>query len=687
MKRSSVSTGGAGRLSMQDLSKEKPGFGKLSINKPTSERKVSVFGKRTSGHGSRNSQFGIFSSSEKIKDPRPLNDKAFIQQCIRQLCENGYAYSVSMKSLQAPSVKDFLKIFTFLYGFLCPSYELPDTKFEEEVPRIFKDLGYPFALSKSSMYTVGAPHTWPHIVAALVWLIDCIKLHTAMKESSPLFDDGQPWGEETEDGIMHNKLFLDYTIKCYESFMTGADSFEEMNTELQSKLIRTVGKIDKFNGISGIQWNQSKQENITFPLLAEKLKAFPLCCHGMYLAEVTGQLQLVQHKKGTKDLFNVDASKLESLAAKNKALNEQIARLEQEREKEPNRLESLRKLKTSLQADVQKYQAYMSNLESHSAILDQKLNGLDEEISRVELEYETMKQENTRLQNIVDNQKYSVADIERINHERNELQQTINKLTKDLEAEQQQLWNEELKYARGKEAIETQLSEYHKLARKLKLIPKGAENSKGYDFEIKFNPEAGANCLVKYRAQVYVPLKELLNQTEEEINKALNKKMSLEDTLEQLNTMITESRRGVRTLKEEVQKLDDLYQQKVKEAEEEDKKCANELESLEKHKHLLESAVNEGLSEAMNELDAIQREYQLVVQTTTEERRKVGNNLQRLLEMVATHVGSVEKHLEEQIAKVDREYEEYMSEDLLENIREIGDKYKKKATLLKASDE
>lgn len=52
--------------------------------------------------------------------------------------------------------------------------------------------------------------------------------------------------------------------------------------------------------------------------------------------------------------------------------------------------------------------------------------------------------------------------------------------------------------------IETQLTEYHKLARKLKLIPKGAENSKGYDFEIKFNPEAGANCLVKYRAQVYV---------------------------------------------------------------------------------------------------------------------------------------------------------------------------------------
>lgn len=71
----------------------------------------------------------------------------------------------------------------------------------------------------------------------------------------------------------------------------------------------------------------------------------------------------------------------------------------------------------------------------------------------LEMEVEAMKQENARLQHIFDNQKYSVADIERINHERNELQQTINKLTKELEAEEHQLWNEELKYARNKEAV------------------------------------------------------------------------------------------------------------------------------------------------------------------------------------------------------------------------------------------
>lgn len=43
------------------------------------------------------------------------------------------------------------------------------------------------------------------------------------------------------------------------------------------------------------------------------------------------------------------------------------------------------------------------------------------------------------------------------------------------------------------------------------------------------------------------------------------------------------------------------------EAEEEDKKCANELSPW-RNTSTCWSAVNEGLSEAMNELDAIQRE-------------------------------------------------------------------------------
>jgi kinetochore protein NDC80 len=47
--------------------------------------------------------------------------------------------------------------------------------FEEEVKLYLKTLGYPFAISKSSLYAVGSPHTWPSLLAALVWLIELVR--------------------------------------------------------------------------------------------------------------------------------------------------------------------------------------------------------------------------------------------------------------------------------------------------------------------------------------------------------------------------------------------------------------------------------------------------------------------------------------------------------------------------------
>nr|XP_034981407.1 kinetochore protein NDC80 homolog [Zootoca vivipara] len=606
-------------------------FGKLSVGKRasvTSERKTSFFGKRNSGPGSlRSSQYGAFGNMEKIKEPRPLNDKAYIQQCIRQLYEflttNGYGPPVSLKLLQAPSTKDFVKIFTFIYGQFCPSYEPPSSKFEEEIPRNFRELGYPFALSKSAMCTVGAPHTWPQIVGALVWLTDCVKLFSCLKENMPSFDEVQTLEGETEDGIVHNKLFLDYTKKCYDHFMSGEDSFEEFDAEIYSKL---------------------------------------------------------------KDLFKINEHHLEAFEAELKTLNEEIAKREKERESEPDRLVSLRKLKSSLKADVQKYNAYMASLESRSNAFSQKSKNITEELETGAIELEALKQENAQLKYICDNQKHSVADIERLKSEIEELVQTVNKKTKELETEQHHLWNEELKYARGKEEIEAQLADFHRGARKLKLIPINSENSSGFDFEIKFKPDSGPNCLVKYREQIHVPLKHLISNTEDEIERAIKRKIGLEEALEQGSTMVAEQNSTLKMLREEGQKMEDHYQQIMKKIEEEEEKGIQELQSLEKHKYLLEGGVNEGVSEAKKELQELECQYQVVMKTTSEEKQRLHKNLELCLELTSSHLVSVKTYLTEQNAKVDRAFGKLMSEDPLANLKEILNSYKKKVETLYASE-
>jgi kinetochore protein NDC80 len=45
---------------------------------------------------------------------------------------------------------------------------------EEEVPALFKRLRYPFGISRSALFAVGSPHTWPGLLAALVWLTELL---------------------------------------------------------------------------------------------------------------------------------------------------------------------------------------------------------------------------------------------------------------------------------------------------------------------------------------------------------------------------------------------------------------------------------------------------------------------------------------------------------------------------------
>ncbi|MBN3296072.1 NDC80 protein, partial [Amia calva] len=531
-------------------SKDRPGFGKLSMPKPqsgTSERRTSFFGTRTSGAGmSRNSTFGAFGGAEKMKDPRPLHDKAFVQQCIKQLweflSENGFPNSVTIKSLQSPSTKEFLKIFAFIYSFLDPTFQMPTSKIEEEVPRVLRDLGYPFALSKSSMYSVGAPHTWPQILGSLIWLIDNVKLFNNMKKQDLLFGGFSEGSVDIEDGVEFNKMFMEYTAKTYDRFMQGADTFEEEDEEYRQKI---------------------------------------------------------------KKIYNVDESHLEAVSEKHRILCEEVERLE--KESQQDRLMAKRSEKLKLQTDLQKIQSYRNNLEIFKTNLEQKVASVSEELEGAELQVETLKKEQSRLQHVLENQKFSQADIERINHERNELQQMIATLTKSREEAEQHMWNEEIALAKAKESVEAELAEYHRLARKLKLIPSSASNACGRDFEIKFSAECGLSKIGQNKTHIHIPLMNMISEVEEELGRLTNHKLSLEETVEQVNCNLFDKANDIKQLKEKIRKVDEEMEQELQ-AKREEEKWASELESMEDHRKRLQKKVTEGYDEAAEQLKAAQQE-------------------------------------------------------------------------------
>ncbi|KAJ7994323.1 hypothetical protein DPEC_G00264680 [Dallia pectoralis] len=581
---------------------KQPSFGKLNIPKPqsvTSERRTSFFGSRTSGAGmARNSNFG---GVEKMKDPRPLHDKGYVQQCIRQLCEflseKGFS-GFTAKSLQSPSTKEFLKIFEFIYCLLDPTFQMPTSKVEEEVPRILKDLGYPFALSKSSMYSVGAPHTWPQVLAAVIWLIDTVKIYCCKGEEDLLYADFSDGSTEIEEGVEFNKLFLDYTGETYQRFMQGADTFDDEDENYLQKL---------------------------------------------------------------KQLYNVDEGHLASMEEKYRILSDEVERLE--KESSTDRLQVKRNEKLKRHTDLEMLQSYMSNLESFKANLENKVSGLADELEASGLQLETLKQEQSRLKRILSTQKFTPADIERINWEKRELQQTTNSLTKSLEQVEQHMWNEEITLAKVKEMAEVKLAEYHKLARQLKLIPASAQNACGHDFEIRTCTEYGTSTMVEYKIQIQQPLRKLIADVEEECSRMTNTKLSLEESIEQVNSNISDKANDLKQLREQIRKLDEQLEQDMLDIAQEEQKWATEMESVENHRKLLQKKVSLGYDEAVEQLKAAQQQHQVVVQETKEERRTVLYNLASVFTTAANHLSIVEKFTDDQHKRMDRVYTEVFKED------------------------
>lgn len=177
-------------------------------------------------------------------DPRPISDKAYQQDCIKQLVsflqKGGFEHPISTRSLARPSGKDFSNIVTFMLRKVDPSFQDGTLKMEDEVAMNFKAMGYPFGVSKTALVAAGSPHTWPTLLAALTWLatrIQCMDALTAAQQQDENqtghFDSLEELETETD------RYFFKYLSASYSAFLKGDEKLrDELMSSLADKLER-----------------------------------------------------------------------------------------------------------------------------------------------------------------------------------------------------------------------------------------------------------------------------------------------------------------------------------------------------------------------------------------------------------------------------------------------------------------
>ena len=152
-------------------------------------------------------------------DPRNITDKRFIHASIRSLIDyltvHNYDNSISPKILTHPSTKDFNNIVQFLFRQIDPNFAYTG-KYEDEVISMFKCLRYPFNISKTSLNAVGSPHSWPQLLASVMWIIELL----AYDEEAT---NGAAADQDNDDPTVSDKSFLSYLHSAYRCFMEGDD--------------------------------------------------------------------------------------------------------------------------------------------------------------------------------------------------------------------------------------------------------------------------------------------------------------------------------------------------------------------------------------------------------------------------------------------------------------------------------
>ncbi|XP_048469828.1 kinetochore protein NDC80 homolog [Rhincodon typus] len=376
----------------------------------------------------------------------------------------------------------------------------------------------------------------------------------------------------------------------------------------------------------------------------------------------------------TQQHFGVDEAQFDAVTAENRNLAEELEKLEKEKQNEPDRVQALEKTKVSLQKDQQKYKKYLEEMEQHKALLEQRAKGIKDEIESAELELDAVKEENNKLQQIYDVQEVSAVDVKKMNHEKNELHQATIFLSKSLEDAEKRMWNEEIKVTKAKEMLEVRLQDYHTMARKLKLIPKAAENAQAQNFEISLlDIVSGKRTLSQNTEKIKLSLMNLLKQINDDIEHLKHKKISVQEAREQVQTMIDDKANDVKMLKEQIRKVDEAIEQEKEEDNRKTTKQVQELESLENQRKRLQKHLNDELDEAIGQLKMAKYRFDEVEQKTTESKRKITNKLQLCLDTMTQHVTNLENYLVDYQKGATKDYEESLKDNFLTDLKSIAE--------------
>ncbi|KAF9562162.1 hypothetical protein CPC08DRAFT_817276 [Agrocybe pediades] len=212
-------------------SASKPNYGRTPMS--NSVRRGSMWG--------GGNAMGPPSTSQVVKDTRPLRDRAYQAKMRSEVHSylTSSGFEITAQSLLSMQGKDYRAVFDTLVLTLDPCYPLQDgARFEDEFFPILRTFKYPFVnqLDPKWLAAVASPHSWPYLLGVLSWLVELCKMRDSYLTSGhPTVQDPASVPEWFDDPYDHKALAFQYTEETYTIWLDLQDDFSEWNQALEER--------------------------------------------------------------------------------------------------------------------------------------------------------------------------------------------------------------------------------------------------------------------------------------------------------------------------------------------------------------------------------------------------------------------------------------------------------------------
>ncbi|ORM39692.1 Kinetochore protein NDC80 -like protein [Babesia sp. Xinjiang] len=352
-------------------------------------------------------------SQSGVKPP-VTNKKECVQCILGFLASKGFQPCSAKDLLRSPPLQILLDIWNFLFRFLDPNAHVTKENMVVEVPKFFKEFGYPHIMKTSHLRTPTADHQWEANLVALSWLcklllyeqecfgkpFDCASMH---KRPLPIGWSNSNHGKATVSNTMVAHFVTEQATKHFELYLRGEENSVQLMKDFQGAISDVILDTQDRVETKMVQLEELREKTLQ---LQEELEAFARNKEWIKTANV--ELQCIEEL--TASLRGACLHAVETLKTHKQALRdeEQALAAQEEQNRELERLiekqdinkNALRELNQSIRT-----------LKARISDTNRRIKELEHEISSTETKIRMMEEQVVRSQKSLESTHESIKNF------------------------------------------------------------------------------------------------------------------------------------------------------------------------------------------------------------------------------------------------------------------------------------